>query len=182
MPSATFVEARLEDPLPPGPFDLVVSPFTVHNLSSAGKADLFKRVAAVLGPHGRVVLATWCSPHPQWLFPFPSKVDLPDTAADQADWLTKAGSSSSIVFAAEDIAILRAEDLTAIGRPTNTTSPTPKSEGGFQTTAASAGVTAQGGPVTVPAPGSGHSGPMRSHRCFAASASSVSSAACSSDT
>src|SRR5436190_4109222 len=29
---------RLEDPLPPGPFDLVVSAFAVHHLDGAGKA------------------------------------------------------------------------------------------------------------------------------------------------
>ena len=52
VPSATFVEAHLEDPLPTGPFDVVVSAFAIHHLPSTAKADLFERVAAVLGAHG----------------------------------------------------------------------------------------------------------------------------------
>src|SRR5437868_2328250 len=38
---------RLEEPLPAGPFDLVVSVLAVHHLDGQGKQDLFKRVAAV---------------------------------------------------------------------------------------------------------------------------------------
>ena len=44
---------RLDDALPQGPFDVVVSALTVHHLDGAGKADLFRRVAAVLRPGGR---------------------------------------------------------------------------------------------------------------------------------
>src|SRR5919199_74180 len=45
--------ARLQDPLPEGPFDLVFSTLAVHHLDSGGKADLFRRVAAGLAPSGR---------------------------------------------------------------------------------------------------------------------------------
>ncbi len=38
---------RLEDPLPPGPFDLVVSALAVHHLPDEAKADLFRRIRAV---------------------------------------------------------------------------------------------------------------------------------------
>jgi SAM-dependent methyltransferase len=47
--------SRLEDPLPGGNFDLVVSALAVHHLDGAGKADLFARVAARLRPGGRFV-------------------------------------------------------------------------------------------------------------------------------
>src|SRR5690349_5611539 len=47
--------ARLEDPLPAGPFDLVVSVLAVHHLDGSGKAGLFHRVAAALRPGGRFV-------------------------------------------------------------------------------------------------------------------------------
>ena len=40
--------SRLEDALPEGNFDLVVSALAVHHLDGAGKADLFARVAARL--------------------------------------------------------------------------------------------------------------------------------------
>ena len=42
--------SRLEDPLPEGNFDLVVSALAVHHLDGAGKADLFARVADRLRP------------------------------------------------------------------------------------------------------------------------------------
>ncbi|HEY5839988.1 MAG TPA: class I SAM-dependent methyltransferase [Mycobacterium sp.] len=42
--AATFIEARLEDGLPKGPFDLVVSAFAIHHLSGEGKARLFQRI------------------------------------------------------------------------------------------------------------------------------------------
>src|SRR4051812_5809445 len=41
---------RLQDPLPEGPWDVVVSCLAVHHLDGAGKADLFRRIAAVLAP------------------------------------------------------------------------------------------------------------------------------------
>ena len=37
--------SRLEDPLPEGPFDLVVRVLAVHHLDGDGKRDLFARVA-----------------------------------------------------------------------------------------------------------------------------------------
>jgi tRNA (cmo5U34)-methyltransferase len=40
--------------------------------------------------------------------PIEEGVDLPDTVADQLDWLTQAGLNPSIVFAEGDLAILRA--------------------------------------------------------------------------
>src|SRR4051794_39394320 len=39
---------RLEDPLPGGPFDLVVSALAVHHLDGPGKADLFRRITDCL--------------------------------------------------------------------------------------------------------------------------------------
>ena len=40
-PRRSFAVARLEDPLPPGPFDLVVSALAGHYLDGPTKADLF---------------------------------------------------------------------------------------------------------------------------------------------
>src|SRR5262245_62724772 len=44
----SLLVGRLEDPLPQGPFDLVVSALAVHHLDAASKADLFRRIAATL--------------------------------------------------------------------------------------------------------------------------------------
>ncbi len=48
--------ARLQDPLPDGPFDLVLSALCVHHLDAFEKRDLFARIARVLAPGGRFVL------------------------------------------------------------------------------------------------------------------------------
>ena len=52
----TLRVADLRDPLPAGPFDLVVSALAVHHLDGPGKATLFARVAGALRPGGRFVL------------------------------------------------------------------------------------------------------------------------------
>src|SRR5439155_1010207 len=53
LPDAGLHVGRLEDSLPPGPFDLVVSALAVHHLDSAAKRDLFRRVPSVLFPNIR---------------------------------------------------------------------------------------------------------------------------------
>lgn len=49
--------ARLEDPLPDGPFDVVIGALTIHHLDGRGKAHLFGRAARVIAPGGRLVVA-----------------------------------------------------------------------------------------------------------------------------
>src|SRR6266852_7673027 len=47
LPHADLRLARLEDQLPKGPFDLVVSVLAVHHLDAEAKRDLFSRIARV---------------------------------------------------------------------------------------------------------------------------------------
>src|SRR6516165_91293 len=56
FPEADLRLHRLEDVLPEGPFDLIVSVLAVHHLDGAGKRDLFARIAEVLRPGGHFVL------------------------------------------------------------------------------------------------------------------------------
>lgn len=111
LPSATFIEGDLEEPLPTGPFDLVVSAFAVHHLPSAAKADLFARIASVLAPGGRFVLCDVVTPTGPVEQPVPLEdgVDLPDSASDQLRWLADAGFDASLVHADGDLAIVRAD-------------------------------------------------------------------------
>ena len=111
VPEGTFLHQRLEDPLPTGPFDVVVSAFAIHHLPSTAKQDLFKRVAAVLRPRGRFVLCDVVIPTGPVEVPVPIEegVDFPDTVADQLRWLADAGLSTSVVFAEADLAILRGD-------------------------------------------------------------------------
>ena len=85
--------ARLEDPLPAGPFDLVFSVLAVHHLDGPAKADLFRRVAAVLEPGGRFVLADVVVPDDpaDAVTPLSPGYDLPSRADEQLAWLREAG-------------------------------------------------------------------------------------------
>ena len=111
VPLATFHEARLEDRLPPGPFDAVVSAFAVHHLASDAKSDLFERVHAALRPGGRFVLCDVVVPISPAPSPVPLEqgVDLPDTVTDQLAWLENAGFTASVIHENGDLAVISAD-------------------------------------------------------------------------
>jgi len=110
LPCADLRRGRLEDPLPDGPFDLVVSSLAVHHLDGAGKRDLFRRVFDVLGPGGAFVLGDVFVPEDpgdvqieiDWV------VDLPDRLDDQLEWLGAAGFEAEPVWIYKDLAVVRA--------------------------------------------------------------------------
>jgi tRNA (cmo5U34)-methyltransferase len=108
VPTARFVMARLEDPLPSGPYDVVVSAFAIHHLDEAGKADLFARVASVLRPGGRFAMCDVVVPGRPVLHPVPldEGFDVPSTVEDQAVWLSDAGLRPLVVYARDDLCIL----------------------------------------------------------------------------
>jgi len=110
-PSLEARIARLEDELPVGPFEVVVSTLAVHHLDSSGKRDLFKRIAAVLQPRGRFVLADVVVPARPYdaVTPLTPGFDLPDTADEQIEWLAAAGFQPRIEWAQHDLAILVAD-------------------------------------------------------------------------
>jgi tRNA (cmo5U34)-methyltransferase len=110
LPDAVLLLSRLEDPLPEGPFDLVVSTLAVHHLDGPGKRDLFARVAGVLRPGGRFVLGDVVVPRPGEEGPIEIDwvMDLPDTVADQLAWLEAAGFAASAVDVRADLAVFTA--------------------------------------------------------------------------
>jgi tRNA (cmo5U34)-methyltransferase len=95
---ATLRLGRLQDPLPPGPFDLCVSALTVHHLDWHGKADVFERLGAVLTPGGRFVLADVIVPEDpaDAVTPLSPDYDLPSTVQEQLTWLEAAGLSAEV--------------------------------------------------------------------------------------
>ena len=99
---------RLEDPVPEGPFDLVFSALAVHHLDGPGKADLFARVAAVLEPGGRFVLADVVVPDDpaDATTPLSPDYDLPSRADDQLGWLREAGLDATVAWAERDLAVI----------------------------------------------------------------------------
>ncbi|MGH3008686.1 MAG: class I SAM-dependent methyltransferase [Gaiellaceae bacterium] len=104
LPEANIRVQRLEDPLPEGPFDLVLSVLTVHHLDGEGKRDLFARVAPVtdlfvLGdvvvparPEDAVIEIDWVE-------------DLPSSVPEQLDWLHEAGFQAEASYVRTDLAL-----------------------------------------------------------------------------
>ena len=103
-----IVVQQLEDQLPDGPFDLVVSALAVHHLESADKQLLFRRIAAALKPGGRFVLADVIVPDdPSWaVSPLDSPFDHPDRLDDQLAWMTEAGLEPRVVWSSRDLAVV----------------------------------------------------------------------------
>jgi tRNA (cmo5U34)-methyltransferase len=103
--------SRLQDPLPDGRFDLVVSCLAIHHLDSEGKRDLFNRIAAVLTPGGRFVLADVVVPKREEdaVTPTTPGFDLPDPLDAQLDWLREAGFEPETTWTWKDLAVVRAD-------------------------------------------------------------------------
>jgi tRNA (cmo5U34)-methyltransferase len=111
VPGADLRVRRLEDPLPDGRFDLVVSALAVHHLDGVGKRDLFERVAAALAPHRRFVLADVIVPErPEDATTPPTPdFDLPDRLDDQLAWLDEAGFDAQPTWVRGDLAVICAD-------------------------------------------------------------------------
>ena len=94
--------ARMEDPLPDGPWDLVIAVLSVHHLQSEQKQDLFRRVreqsralvladvVAVDDPADRVT-------------PLEPERDFPDRAEELAEW-----SGGEVVWSRGDLVVVAA--------------------------------------------------------------------------
>jgi tRNA A37 threonylcarbamoyladenosine synthetase subunit TsaC/SUA5/YrdC len=103
--------ARLQEPLPDGPFDVVASALCVHHLTAAEKADLFARVREVLAPGGRFVLGDVVVPvePAAATTPLTPGYDKPDTVSDQLRWLSGVGFTADVVWEHGDLAVLVAD-------------------------------------------------------------------------
>jgi tRNA threonylcarbamoyl adenosine modification protein (Sua5/YciO/YrdC/YwlC family) len=103
--------SRLEDSLPDGPFDLVVSALCVHHLPGAGKAELFTRIAGVLAPGGRFVLGDVIVPEDPIATrsPLTPGYDHPSPLAEQLTWLRDAGFEARVCWSEGDLVVLAAE-------------------------------------------------------------------------
>jgi tRNA (cmo5U34)-methyltransferase len=103
--------SRLEDPLPEGPFDIVVSCLAIHHLDAKGKRDLFRRIAAVLKPGGRFVLADVVVPErdEDAVTPTTPGFDRPDPLDAQLEWLREVGLAPETTWTWKDLAVVRAD-------------------------------------------------------------------------
>jgi tRNA (cmo5U34)-methyltransferase len=98
--------AHLEDPLPSGPFDLVVSVLAVHHLDGNAKRDLFTRIAQVT--HNFVLGDVVVPEDPQRArIEIDWEYDLPSSVADQLGWLEAAGFDANATYVRPDLAVFR---------------------------------------------------------------------------
>jgi tRNA (cmo5U34)-methyltransferase len=106
LPGADLRLARLEDPLPSGPFDLVVSVLAVHHLAGDAKRALFTRIAQVSDNFvlGDVVVPE--NPN-EARIEIDWEYDLPSSVADQLDWLREAGFDADAAYVRPDLAVFR---------------------------------------------------------------------------
>ncbi|HEX6744690.1 MAG TPA: class I SAM-dependent methyltransferase [Solirubrobacteraceae bacterium] len=111
LPGADLRLQDLADPLPEGPFDLVFSALAIHHLDAGAKADLFARVAAVLAPGGRFVMADVVVPDDpaDVVTPLDPGFDLPETVPVLLAWLQDAGLRGRVAWQARDLAVLAAD-------------------------------------------------------------------------
>ena len=91
--------ARMEDPLPDGPWDLVIAVLSVHHLGPDQKRNLFRRVRE---QSRSLVLADVVAADEQ-LTPLDPERDFPERAEDLADWC-----DGEIVWTAGDLVVIRA--------------------------------------------------------------------------
>jgi tRNA (cmo5U34)-methyltransferase len=106
-----IVIADLADPLPAGPFDVVVSALAIHHLDGAGKQALFAAIHNRLRAGGRFAMADVVLPeHPaDAITPLTDGYDKPDRATDLVAWLRTAQFRVEQVWAANDLAVFVAD-------------------------------------------------------------------------
>jgi tRNA (cmo5U34)-methyltransferase len=91
--------ARIEDPLPDGPWDLVIGVLSVHHLRADQKRELFRRVRE----HSRALVIGDIVKAGVEVTPVDEGHDFPEGAADLAEW-----SGGEVTWAADDLAVVRA--------------------------------------------------------------------------
>ena len=91
--------ARIEDPLPDGPWDLVIGVLSIHHLRAEQKRELFRRVRE----HSRALVIGDVVKADVQVTPIDPGYDFPEAPADLAEW-----SGGEVTWAADDLAVVRA--------------------------------------------------------------------------
>jgi tRNA (cmo5U34)-methyltransferase len=90
--------ARMEDPLPDGPWDLVIAVLSVHHLTDDQKQLLFRRVRE----HSRALVIGDVVKAEVQIAPIEAGVDFLDSAAELAEWC-----GGEVTWEADDLAVVR---------------------------------------------------------------------------
>ena len=112
LPAASieeFIIQGIEDPLPDGPFDLVISALTIHHLDAPGKVDLFERVARAMQPGAVFVMGDVVVPDDpaDAVTPLTPEYDMPDRTEDLVSWLNDAGFDAEVAWTFKDLVVIR---------------------------------------------------------------------------
>jgi tRNA (cmo5U34)-methyltransferase len=91
--------ARIEDPLPDGPWDLVIGVLSIHHLTGEQKQNLFRRVRE---ESRALVIGDVVKADPQ-IAPVDPAEDFLETPEDLAEWC-----GGEVVWRADDLAVVRA--------------------------------------------------------------------------
>ncbi|HEY1854693.1 MAG TPA: class I SAM-dependent methyltransferase [Solirubrobacterales bacterium] len=92
--------ARMEDPLPDGPWDLVIGVLSIHHLRAEQKKELFRRVSE----HSRALVIGDVVKAEVEVTPIEQGFDFPETASDLASW-----TQGEVTWQADDLAVIAAE-------------------------------------------------------------------------
>jgi tRNA (cmo5U34)-methyltransferase len=91
--------ARIEDPLPDGPWDLVIGVLSIHHLTADLKKNLFRQVKE----QARAFVIGDIVKGDQEVTPIDPSYDFPETAEDLAAW-----TEGTVTWQADDLAVIRA--------------------------------------------------------------------------
>ena len=91
--------ARIEDPLPDGPWDLVIGVLSIHHLRAEQKRELFRRVRE----HSKALVIGDVVAADIQVTPVDEGYDFPERAADLAAWC-----GGEVTWEADDLAVVRA--------------------------------------------------------------------------
>ncbi|MGD9736815.1 MAG: trans-aconitate 2-methyltransferase [Solirubrobacterales bacterium] len=92
--------ARMEDPLPDGPWDLVIGVLSIHHLRSDKKRELFRRVRE----HSRSLVIGDVVKADTQITTVDPDYDFPEKASDLASW-----SGGEVTWQADDLAVIAAQ-------------------------------------------------------------------------
>jgi tRNA (cmo5U34)-methyltransferase len=92
--------ARMEDPLPDGPWDLVIGVLSIHHLRAEQKKELLRRVRE----HSRALVIGDVVKAEAQTTPVEDGYDFPEAPEDLASW-----SGGKVMWQADDLAVIRAE-------------------------------------------------------------------------
>lgn len=92
--------ARIEDPLPDGPWDLVIGVLSIHHLRADQKKELLRRVR----DHSRALVIGDVVKAETQVTPIDADYDFPETASDLASW-----SGGTVTWQADDLAVIAAQ-------------------------------------------------------------------------